>query len=106
MKQITEKTFVKLHYRIYYWRDFPLWASDKNPYYHNDISIIRTPEFEAFYKKALMDCIIKDWNVKRIDDFIYKFDYMWNTYDYLVMAEHFYSEKAKAPKVNFTDLLK
>ena len=102
---MTDKQIVKLHNRIKYWREFPLWASDRNPFFHNDISIIRTAEFEAFYKKGLMDCIIKDWQIKRIDDFITKFNYVWDTDDYLIMAENYYRAKAKAPKMNWNDLI-
>lgn len=105
IKVMTDKQIVRLHNRIKYWREFPLCCSESNPYFHNDISIIRTPEFSNFYKKALMDCIIKDWQVKRIDDFTVKFNQVWETADYLIMAENFYRAKAKAPKMRFDDLL-
>jgi len=102
---MTDKQIVRLHNRIKYWREFPLWASNINPFFDNDISIIRTPEFETFYKKSLMDCIIKDWQIKRIDDFIIKFNYVWGTDDYLIMAENYYRAKAKAPKMRIEDLI-
>jgi hypothetical protein len=103
---MTDKQIIRLHNRIKYWREFPLWSSESNPYFHNDISIIRTPEFSNFYRKALMDCIIKDWQVKRIDDFTAKFNQVWDTADYLIMAENYYRAKAKAPKIHFNDLIK
>jgi len=101
---MTDKQIIKLHNRIKYWREFPLLSTDSNPYFHKGIDIVRTPEFASFYKNAIKNLIIKDWNVKRIDDFNEKFEYVWNTDDYLIMAENWYRFLAKAPKMKWNDL--
>ena len=101
---MTDKQITRLHNRIYYWRESPLWNSSTNPYFDSNISIIRTPEFESFYKQALMRCIIEDWAVKRIDEFKAKFEAVWASNDYLIMAENYYRKKANSYKMNWDDI--
>ena len=92
--KLSEKTITRIHNRIIYWSQFPLCSSETNPFFGKKDSV-STPEFENWYKNQIMELIINDWQIKKIEDFKNKFNTIWENKpagDYIILAKNWYNE--------------